>query len=244
MKLLNFLLSALSAEDSAVLMPHMEEVNLSGGDVLFHVDDPVDYLYFPGSACISIVTEMSDGKAVESSTVGRESCAGLLDGMTQEPCASRIFVQVSGSAKRMPTAVYRSRMEVSPVLLRLTLLHARANALQSEQGVACNIAHDVQGRLARWLLTTQDRVGAKTFPLTQEYMAVMTGVQRSTVSVMAGQLKKAKIIGYTRGVITVLDRPQLEERACECYSVLWKQFIRLRDEQHTVSSGDNRLSVG
>jgi len=172
---------------------------------------------------------MSDGRAVESSTVGRESCAGLLDGITQEPSGGRVFIQIGGSATRLPSASYRARMAVSPALLKLTLLHTRANTLQSEQGVACNVVHDVQSRLARWLLATQDRVGARTFPLTQEYMAVMTGVQRSTVSVMAGQLKKARIIDYTRGNVSILDRKALEERACECYAVLWKQFMRLRD---------------
>jgi CRP-like cAMP-binding protein len=112
--------------------------------------------------------------------------------------------------------------------LKLTLRYARANGLQAEQGVACNIAHEVHGRLARWLLMTQDRVGAPTFPLTQEYMSVMTGVQRSTVSVMAGTLKKAGVISYSRGFVTILNRDALIAHACECYGVVGRQFEALR----------------
>jgi CRP-like cAMP-binding protein len=228
-KLLNFFLTALSADDLAALAPHLIEVGLSGGQVLFRPDQIVDTLYFPGSACVSIVTTMRDGKAVETATVGRESAVGLLDAATSSRSRSRVFVQVGGGAMRIAASKFRERLLESPSLARLTLMHARATAAQAEQGVACNIIHDVRGRLARWLLMTQDRVGADTFPLTQEYMAVMTGVQRSTVSVMAGHLKKAKVIDYSRGILTILDRPALIEHACECYAVVQEEFEDLRN---------------
>jgi hypothetical protein len=117
------------------------------------------------------------------------------------------------------------------------LSHVRATALQAEQGVACNVAHDVHGRLARWLLMTQDRTGLASFPLTQEYMAVMTGVQRSTVSIVAAGLKKAGIITYSRGDVTVLDRPALERQACECYAVVGQAFEALRAPIDEARSG-------
>ena len=135
---------------------------------------------------------------------------------------------------RISSAAFRNQLAKSPALLRLTLLHARANALQAEQGVACNVAHSVHGRLARWLLMTQDRVGAATFPLTQDYMAVMTGVQRSTVSVMAGALKKSGAIDYSRGVMKILDRDALLRHACECYAVVGDQFEALRVNRGVV----------
>ncbi len=229
MKLLNFLLSALTPEDFQALSPHLEEVSLTASQILFETGDIVDAIYFPGSACISIVTLMSDGKSVETSTVGRESGAGLLDALTCKPARSRIFVQVAGSCTKLPAAIYRQVMAASPALLRLTLLHARATAIQAEQGVACNIAHEVQGRLARWLLMTQDRVGAASFPLTQEYMAIMTGVQRSTVSVVAGALKKAGVIDYVRGQVVIVDRDALIDHACECYGVVSSEFQELHD---------------
>jgi CRP-like cAMP-binding protein len=232
LKLLNFLLSALTTEDLQAISPHLEEVSLHASQVLFESGDIVDAIYFPGSACISIVTLMSDGKAVETSTVGRESGAGLLDALTEHPSRTRLFVQVAGSAVKLPAAVYRRRLAASPSLLRMTLLHARANAIQAEQGAACNIAHEVQGRLARWLLMTQDRVGSSSFPLTQEYMAIMTGVQRSTVSVAAGVLKKAGVIDYVRGQVVIRDRQALIKNACECYSVVSEEFQALRAEAH------------
>jgi CRP-like cAMP-binding protein len=227
LKLLNFLLSALDPADLQALLPHLEEVSLSTSQVLFETGDLIDAIYFPGSACISIVTIMSDGKAVESSTVGRESGVGLLDALTQQPARNRFFAQIAGSATRLPAGVFRRRMAESPALLNLTLRHARATSIQAEQGVACNIAHEVQGRLARWLLMTQDRVGAASFPLTQEYMAVMTGVQRSTVSVMAGALKKAGVIDYVRGQVVIRDREALIRHACECYTVVSEEFETL-----------------
>jgi len=227
-RLLNFLLSALTSDDLAALASGLVEVSLSPGQVLFEPGDAVDAVYFPGSACVSIVTLMKDGKAVETSTVGRESAAGLMDAITERPARARIFAQIGGGAMRLPAAIYRARLVASPALLRLTLLHLRANAVQAEQGVACNASHDVQGRLARWILMTQDRVGADVFPLTQEYMAVMTGVQRSTVSIMAGALKKAGVIDYSRGALKVLDRQALLLHACECYDVVGQQFEDLR----------------
>jgi CRP-like cAMP-binding protein len=235
LKLLNFLLSALDPTDLQALLPHLEEVSLSATQVLFETGDVVDAIYFPGSACISITTIMEDGKAVETSTVGRESGVGLLDALTQQPVRTRIFCQIAGSATRLPTGVFRRRVAESPALLNLILRHVRATAIQSEQGVACNISHEVQGRLARWLLMTQDRVGAAKFPLTQEYMAVMTGVQRSTVSVMAGALKKAGVIDYVRGQVVVRDREALIRHACECYTVVSEEFQALQAGANKVA---------
>ncbi len=228
MQLLNFFLSALRPDDLAALSSGLAEVSFAPGEVLFEYGAEVDSIYFPGSACISLVTMLRDGKAIETATVGRESAVGLMDAITDQPSRSRTFAQISGSAMRMSAPTFRARLNESPSLLRLTLLHVRANSLQAEQGVACNVAHDVHGRLARWLLMTQDRVGADTFPLTQEYMAVMTGVQRSTVSLMAGALKKAGVIDYARGMVKIRDRAALLRHACECYLVVGEQFEELR----------------
>jgi CRP-like cAMP-binding protein len=160
--------------------------------------------------------------------VGRESAAGLIEAITGKPATARAFAQIGGSAMRLSASLFRVRMLQSPALAHLTLLHVRANSVQAEQGVACNVAHDVSARLSRWLLMTQDRVGAKTFPLTQDYMAVMTGVQRSTVSLAASALKKLGVIDYSRGLVTILDRAGLERQACECYGIIGGQFEDLR----------------
>jgi CRP-like cAMP-binding protein len=230
-QLLNFFLSALEPDDLAALSPRMSEVALGVAQVLFETGDKVDTVYFPGSACVSLVVVMRDGKAVETSTVGRESAVALINVMTDQPSPIRAFAQIGGSAMRVSAAAYRARLLASPKLMALSLNHVRATALQAEQGVACNITHGVHGRLARWLLMTQDRVGADSFPLTQEYMAVMTGVQRSTVSTMAGALKKAGVIDYSRGNLRIRDRAALLKHACECYSIVGEQFEELRTEK-------------
>jgi CRP-like cAMP-binding protein len=228
MEFRNFLLAALGPDDAAVLIPRLKEVTLSNGQVLFQPDDRVDALYFPSSACISLVAVMEDGRAVEISTIGRESAAGLLDVMTDKPAAIRGFAQIGGAAFSLPATAFRARMRESPPLLQLALAHVRASTRQAETGVACNIAHPADGRLARWLLMTQDRVGANAFPLTQDYMAVMTGVQRSTVSLIAAGLKTAGVIDYARGNLVIRDRKALIARACECYSTVEEQFEALR----------------
>jgi CRP-like cAMP-binding protein len=228
MEFRNFLLAALGSDDAAALVPRLKEVTLSNGQVLYQPDDAIDLLYFPSSACISIVAVMEDGRAVEISTIGRESAAGLLDVMTGSAAAIRGFVQIGGAAFTLPAGAFRARLLESPALLKLALAHVRANVRQAETGVACNAAHTADGRLARWLLMTQDRVGANTFPLTQDYMAVMTGVQRSTVSQMAAALKKAKVIDYARGNVVIRDRKALIAHACECYSTVEEQFETLR----------------
>jgi CRP-like cAMP-binding protein len=227
-KLLNFLLSALHADDLTALSPGLTEIVLAAGEVIFEPGQQPDAIYFPGGACVSIVTILADGRAVETATVGRESAAGLMEAITHQPATARAFAQIGGGALRLPAVFFRTRMLQSPALAELALRHVRANSVQAEQGVACNAAHDVPARLSRWLLMTQDRVGSKIFPLTQDYMAVMTGVQRSTVSLAASALKKRGIIDYSRGLVTILDRPSLERHACECYGIIGGQFEELR----------------
>lgn len=228
MKLLNFFLSALAPDDLAALSPGMTEIVLGVGEVLFEPGSRPDAIYFPGGACVSLVTLLADGRTVESATVGRESAAGLMEAMTERPATARAFGQIAGGAMRMSAALFRARVQQSMALADLALLHLRATGVQAEQGVACNAAHDVPSRLARWLLMTQDRVGAKTFPLTQDYMAVMTGVQRSTVSLAASALKKRSVIDYSRGLVTIVDREGLQRHACECYDIIGSQFEELR----------------
>ncbi len=224
----NFLLSALDPADLAALGPHLVEAPLNRAQVLYEPGDTVDALYFPGSACVSVLTVLDNGEAVETSTIGRESAAGLLNGLTGQPASQRMFAQIGGSVLKISASVYTDRFEQSPALRRLSLLHTRAIAIQAEQSVACNLAHSVTSRLARWLLMTQDRVGANAFFITQDYMAMMTGMQRTTVSQAAAVLKSRKIINYSRGALTVVDRAALEHTACECYATVAAQFEDMR----------------
>jgi CRP-like cAMP-binding protein len=128
-----------------------------------------------------------------------------------------MYVQIPGGSISLPAAQLRTRTLDSPTLLTLILRHAQANAMQAEQSVACNAVHSLSARLARWLLICQDRVDSRVMPLTQDYMGVMVGALRSSISLTASEFKQAGLIHYSRGQVEILDRPGLERRACECY---------------------------
>lgn len=230
----NAFLAALDARDLAAIGPHLIEIALQRGDTLFEVGDIASSLVFPSTAVISIVTVMKDGRCVETSTIGHESAVAMLDAATGDTVKSRIFAQVPGAAMRLPAQVFRDRLVQSSGFLNLALRHARANVLQSEHHVACNMLHDLDRRLAKWLLMTADRVGGDRFMLTQDYMAVMTGAQRTTVSATAARLKTAGLVAYTRGQVTILDRAGLERRACECYGEIRALFDGLRPPPRSV----------
>ena len=227
----NFFLAALRPDDIAALEPRLKEVTLTIGQVLVEPNDEIHTLYFPSSACISVVAQMRDGKTLEIATVGRESAASLLDVMSGAASGTRLFVQIAGAGLSLPAAAFRARLQESPALMQLALAHVRATVRQAETGVACNLAHTTDNRLARWLLMTQDRVGSEIFPLTQDLMAIMTGAQRSTISQLASSLKIAGVIDYARGQVTVVDRARLIEHACECYDTVNEVFEDLRDRK-------------
>jgi CRP-like cAMP-binding protein len=224
----NYLLSALSAADAQAIVPHLVEVSLERSQVLFEPDDPVETVFFPSTSVLSIITVMKDGRSVESSTVGHESAAPLVWALSGRTSRARIVSQIGGSATRLPAKVLSARAAESASFNALLMRHATSTSFQSEQGVACNILHDAPARLARWILMTQDRTGHRVLPLTQEYMSVMTGVQRTTISAVANHLRAAGLIQFSRGNVEVIDRPGLEAFACECYSAVRAEFEALR----------------
>lgn len=234
----NLLLSAVSAEDMTRLFPRMREVAVRQGETVLEPDQPVCSIYFPSSVVLSVVTVMSDGASVETATIGREGVAGLLAGLTGVTSPSRVFAQIGGSAMRLPARELRQAATDSPALMDLLLRAAQAGAAEAEQSAACNALHDAQGRLARWLLLTQDRVGAATFPLTQDYMAIMVGVQRTTISAIASGLKAKGLIHYTRGAVEVRDRVDLEAAACECYAAVRARYDALDLQRPEAESPD------
>ena len=188
----------------------------------------MEQVFFPSTAVLSVVTVMLDGHAVESSTIGHESGTPLLWALANQPSKVRIFAQIGGTATRLPASVLRARARESAGLMTLLVRHSASITFQAEQGVACNVLHDAPARLARWLLMTQDRTGNRSLPLTQEYMSVMTGVQRTTISMVANQLRSAGLIRFSRGNVEVLDREGLQAYACECYGAVRRAFDELR----------------
>lgn len=230
MQFRNSLLSALSIDDRQALLPDLSEISLIQGETIFKVGDNVDYVIFPSSAVISVVTVMEDGRSAESHTIGRESGVGLANAAGAVPIQSRVFAQIGGGAMRLPAKALRQRLDESPSLASHLMRHIYAALLQSQQFTACNVLHSADQRLARWLLMTADRTGGNSFPLTQEYLAVMTGVQRTTISALANGFKERGLIRYSRGHLEILNAPGLAEASCECARVVRHQFGELERE--------------
>lgn len=223
----NQILTALSKGDVAALIPDMREVTWGPGELLYEVAGPVSEAHFPSSAGLSVVSVMKNGASVECATVGYESAVGLLPALSGGVSSNRTFVQLAGSGISISAQALRKRAAQSPGLYDLLLRYAQVVIAQEEQSVACNALHDTGARLARWILQNQDRLSARVLPLTQDYLAIMLGVQRATVSAAASQLKDAGLIRYSRGQLEILDRPGLEQRSCECYEATRTLHTRL-----------------
>jgi CRP-like cAMP-binding protein len=220
----NRLLMALPPEDLRRLRPHLEPVALPDRRVLFEADESLMRVYLIEAGVVSLVTVFEDGTTVEMATVGREGLVGvgtLLGGDTALGC---YVVQVPGSALAMETSRFRDALRESPKLRMACEAYAQAFFAQLLQNVACNAAHSVERRCARRLLMSHDRSDGDTFALTQELLAEMLGVRRSTVTLVDRALQKAGLIEYHRGAITVLNRPGLEAAACECYRVIRERY--------------------
>ncbi len=216
----NRLLSRIPKDDLAAISPHFHEVALGKDETIVQAGSPVSTLYFPSSAVISEVVVLSDGRMLETNTVGFEGVVGLMAVLTDTPQMTRSFAQISGSAIAVDARVMKERIHSSPPLFLLMMRGLLLVHLQSQQSAACLAHHGLSSRLARWLLTTADRTGTASFPLTQEYMAIMLGTQRSSVNAAAADLKKRLVIRYSRGNVAILNRPALEEQACECYRTI------------------------
>jgi CRP-like cAMP-binding protein len=224
----NLLLATLSSDDFERLVPDLTLGALGHGAPVFYAGQPSGHVWFPHEGVVSIVALDEHGQAVEVATVGREGMTGIAAALGSETMANDAMVQVAGRGSRMDTAAFRKAMDARPALKALMLRYVLAVFTQSSQNIACNQLHPINTRCARWLLTTHDRVTGDAFVLTQEYLAMMLGVSRPSVSVAAGALQRQGLISYSRGKITILDRPGLEAAACECYGVIASEFNRLR----------------
>jgi CRP-like cAMP-binding protein len=221
----NRLLASLKPAERAILEPSMATVLLNRGDVLFEPGEDVTQTYFPGpGVVVSLVVTMADGRAVESATIGREGAVGGIVSAGHKPAFSRAAVQIGGTALRMETMALESAKERSSAIRDLFNRYADTLLAQTLQSVACNALHSLDARLCRWLLTTHDRVDSDEIALTQEYLAEMLGVQRTTVSGVARVLQERGLISYSRGRMVILDRAGLEHNACECYGSVQEHF--------------------
>ena len=227
----NHLLHALPAPDRARLLPRLEPVWFGLKDMVYEADAAIDAVYFPTSAVLSEVVVIDSGAAVEVNTIGWEGMAGLPAFLGSRTHTNQMFCQVPGAAHRLSAAGLARHLADDGAALHDALhRYTRATMVQLSHNVACNRLHPVEERTARWLLITHDRVRGDTFPLTQEFLAAMLGVRRGTVSLNAGLLQKAGLIRYTRGQITVVDRPGLETASCQCYAITRAAFDQLPDD--------------
>jgi len=224
----NGLLAALDSDEWQKLRPALQVVELERRTVLYEAGRPVDQIYFPHNAVVSLVAVMRDGRVAETGTVGREGFTGSETILGNDNTAnSDCLVQVTGAASKMPLSCLRAFLEERPHARQLLLAYTRALFAQVLQSVACNATHSVEERCARWLLMTHDRAATDTFELTQEFLAVMLSVRRASVNIVGNAFQKAGLIRYSRGKITILDRAGLEAASCECYSRIRRVFEQL-----------------
>lgn len=223
----NRLLTALPSEDRALLTPHLSTVDLDKGRLLYDPGDLIDQVYFPNDCVISLMTLMESGAAIESATIGREGALGLMVAVAPRQSLSRAIVQAPGSALRIAAGPLHDVWSRSPALRDLVDRHNEALFGHTIQSVACNALHAVEARFCRWLLGCHDRIDSNTVSLTQEFLADMLGVQRTTVTAVAGSLQAKGLIRYRRGVVDILDRAGLEAMTCECYGAVRRGYERL-----------------
>jgi Crp-like helix-turn-helix domain len=223
----NRLLRRLSPDSYAELAPQLESMRVGIRHPVWEPNEPLRFAYFPRGCVVSLVINFNEGRAVEAATIGREGVAGAQLALGSESTSTLAFGQVPGDSARISAGNFRQAMAHDGGLSSLVLLYAQSLQEQTAQSAACNRKHVTVERCARWLLMTHDRVGADQFALTQEFLAMMLGVRRASVSVAAESLKRARLINYSRGKITVLDRAGLEAAACECYQVVKQRHDQL-----------------
>lgn len=220
----NRVLSALPAAELEHLGPHLKEIPLPLGQALEEAGSAVQHVYFIEQGVGSVLTAMSDGRAVEVRMVGREGIIGLAFLMGAEILPQQIIVQVPGSAMRISAAFCKAEFDARETLRRIVLRLVSAALAMTSQNAACNRLHSVEQRCARWLLEASNRIGSDTMPMTQEFLAALLGVRRVGVTETASELRRSGLIDYRRGRLTIVDRDGLEAHACECYLVDHEQF--------------------
>jgi CRP-like cAMP-binding protein len=223
----NHLLAALPNEEYELLLPHLERVNLPLGKVVSESGGQMHDVYFPTTAIISLLNVLGNGSSAEIAVVGREGVVGIALFMGGATMPSRAIVQSEGHTYRMRGDLFHQEFNRSPALQHLMMRYIMALLAQMAQTAVCNRHHSIDQQLCRWLLLSLDRLSGNVLNMTQELIADMLGVRREGVTEAAGKLQDAGLISYSRGCLTVLDRPGLEARVCECYDGVKREFIRL-----------------
>lgn len=227
----NQLLAALPVAEWLRIRPLLEAVDMPLGKVLYESGNKMSHVYFPINAIVSLLYVMEDGASAEIAVVGKEGLVGIALFMGGETTPSRAVVQSAGKAYRLGASDIKKEFDRSGPVLHLLLRYTQALITQMSQTAVCNRHHSLDQQLCRWLLLSLDRLGSNELVMTQELIANMLGVRREGVTEAAVNLQKIGLIKYARGHITVLDRNGLENRVCECYAVVKKEYDRLLPNQ-------------
>lgn len=223
----NHILDALLPVERERVFPHLKLVTMPLGAVLYEAGDTLRHIYFPTDAIVSLLYVLEDGSSTEICVVGNDGVIGVALFMGGETTTSRAIVQSAGSAYRLSGRRLKQEFERQGEAMHILLRYTQALITQMAQTAVCNRHHTVDQQLARWLLLSLDRLSHNKLSMTQELIADMLGVRREGVTDAAGKLQRLGVITYSRGTITVLDRPRLEQLSCECYAVVKRETDRL-----------------
>jgi CRP-like cAMP-binding protein len=233
----NAILNALSDDSAALVIERGEFVRLALRQEIYESEEPIHDVYFPLDSVLSVVARMRDGSQIEIGTIGREGMSAFPLLMGASSTANVCYCQVRGTAIKIPATLFRELTAVDAGFRQLLDRYLQAYVNMLGQLAACNRLHSVNERCARWLLMTRDRVDTDDVPLTQEFLAMMLGTGRSGVAIAAATFQHAGFIKYAHGTISILDRPGLENAACECYEVARAQFDGLLRDVPGINAG-------
>ena len=213
----NIIFNKLSKEIFKEIKPHLEEIEMPLTEILYRPHEKIDYIYFPETSVISIVTYLENGESVEAGIIGKEGVAGASIIFANDISPTEATTQLGGIGQRMKVSDFKNCFDDSKEFRNAVLYYVYSFIAQISQNSACLCHHTIEKRLARWLLMFSDRAESDKLILTQEFLAQMLGVQRPSVSMNAGKLQEMGLINYNRGVIKILDRTGMQNLACECY---------------------------
>jgi CRP-like cAMP-binding protein len=222
----NQILNSLPEEDFRRLWVHLEPVELPSGKYIYHPLEPITHVYFPNYAVASIVASTSSGRSAEVGIIGGEGAVGLDVLMSVDSSPNECMIQIPGDGWRITTAALREEFRRCGTVHAALLRFVHKLIIQISQTTLCNRLHTIEERLSRWLLMSHDRVEKDELRLTQEFIAIMLGVNRPSVSISAISLQKRGLIKYSRGNIQILNRPGLENLTCECYQIVKNEYNR------------------
>ena len=224
----NLILAAVTPKEFGTLNELLEPYPLRMRENLQEPGEDPEWVYFPTRGIVSVLTVLENGMMIEFATVGREGTTGVPLVVGLDHSNITLVSQMPGSSMRIRARDFMAQLQSSPSFAAAVRCYSGVMFALLAQSAACNRAHHVDERCARWLLMTHDQAGGNEFPVTQEFLAQMLGVSRPGVAASAAALQKAGLISYHRGEMTIVDRPALESAACECYHVIVEQFNRLR----------------